>query len=94
MSVYYIMEDTHHRIKEYYLSEEKIESVSELIELPNKYNDNVSHFTLKHSYKDEFNYTVLDFNINWDSKTLFVRLVGYFNFDSYDDIITEVNKYL
>lgn len=88
------MRTIHNKIKDYFLSIENVESVTEVIELPNKYDDNISHFTLKHNYKDKFNYNVLDFNVQWDSKVLFVRCEGYFPFKTYEDIINKINEYL
>ena len=88
------IQTAHNKIKEYFLSKENIKSVEDVIELPNKYGDNVSSFTLKYNYEDEFNYTVRDFNIYWDKKVLFIRLENYFPFKTYKDIINTVNEYL
>lgn len=88
------MQTIHNNIKEYFSSLEGIESVSEIIELPNKYGSNTSHFSLKYNYKDKYNYTVLDFNIHWDKNELFIRCEGYFQFKNQDDIIKRVKAYL
>jgi hypothetical protein len=88
------MKKAHNKIKEYFSSLDGIESVSEVIELPNKYGDNTSSFTLKYNYKDEYNFTVLDFNVHWDKKELFVRCHGYFPFENESDLIEKVTEYL
>ena len=71
-----------------------VHSVSEELELPNKYGDNVSHYSVKYDYEDKYNYSVRDFTIQWKTKTLFVRTEGYFPFKTFGDIKKIMSKYV
>ena len=87
------MKTKHDEILKRFTECSNVHSVSECLETPNKYDTNISHFSVKYDYEDSFNYTIFDFNINWDNNTVFVRLEGYFNFDSIDDLMETLNNY-
>ena len=88
------MQATHDIIKRHFENLEGVHEVKELIELPNKYSDNVSYFSVKYNWIDNYNYTVQDFNIHWDKNELFVRCEGYFPFQTHEDIIKKVSEYI
>ena len=84
----------HERIKSHFVNMEKVSDVADSIELPNKYGENVSSFTIKYNQTDKYNYISLDFNITWNNASLFVRNVGYFKFQSQQDILNTISKYM
>lgn len=74
-------ETLHQKIKTDLLAVKGVTKVSEVIELPNRYGADTSSFSVKHSQTDQFNYKVFDFNIDWNTKVLFIRLDGYISFN-------------
>ena len=88
------LEKTHKSLLKYFRSIKKVDSVSELLEAPNKYGENVSYFTIKYDLKDPYNYSRKDFNINYDTKIVFVSNEGYFPYKNIMDIKKIVTKYL
>jgi hypothetical protein len=73
-------ETLHQKIKTDLLAVKGVTKVSEVLELPNPYGADTSSFSIRHSQTDQFNYRVFDFNIEWNTKILFIRLQGYIPF--------------
>jgi hypothetical protein len=86
-------QELHDKLVKFFEGIKKVKEVLHVIELPNKYGDNVSSFTVKHSYKDKYNYTNFDFTIEWYRNVLFIRNVSYFPFKDYNELRNLIFKY-
>jgi len=87
-------EKTHKELLKYFYSMNKVDSISDVLEAPNRYGENVSYYTIKYNLKDRYNYSRKDFNINYDKKVVFVSNEGYFPYKNISDIKKIVSKFI
>src|SRR5574343_138133 len=72
---------------------EKIGIVSgDIQQLPNKYGDNISAFTIKYNIEDRWNYTIKDIHVDYTSNVIFIANQGYFPFTSKEEIISIIKN--
>lgn len=86
--------NTHNKIKNYLSSFERVSKVNDVLELPDKYNHNVSFFSAKYDQEDKYNFKKFQINIQWYRNVIFIPDVGYIPFESNDEIFQQINKHL
>jgi len=88
------LETQHHKLKQILASMQGVYNVSEVIELPNQWGADTSSFSVKHHFKNDYNYRIFDFNVDWSRNVLFVRLDGYFPFKNFAELQNTVTQKL
>jgi len=66
--------------------------IDDIQELPNKYGDNISAFTVKYNIEDRWNYTRKDIHVDYTANVVFIANQGYFTFTSKEEIIPIIKK--
>ena len=70
-----------------------VHEVKELLQVPNKYGDNVSNYTAFYNYQDKHNTSLIDIGVRWDEGIMFIQNEGYFPFESFNDIKANIKKH-
>lgn len=89
------MKAMHDTIKTHFASMKRVQKIADVIQFPNKYNTNTSHFSMKYDYTFDGSTetsSVLNFNVDWDRKVLFISNHGYRPFTSAEDIISLIEE--
>jgi hypothetical protein len=89
------MKTMHDTIKTHFASMKRVQKIADVIELPNRYGANTSNFSMKYDYhydgRTETS-NIMNFNIDWDRKVLFISNCGYRPFTSVEDIINLIEE--
>ena len=88
------IKSTHIKIKEYLSSFDRVSNVFDVLESPDEHGDNASMFSAKYDQIDEYTYKKLHINIEWDRNIIFIPDVGYIPFESYGEIIKQIDNIL
>lgn len=54
--------------------------------------NNKSHFTVRYNFEDKYNYTRMDFNIDYSNNVLFISDIGCSIFKNKEDILNKIIK--